>query len=126
MEHLMAYAEAHGYEVIERPLKRLRGFYEPQFNLIVLSSLLTEVQKKSTLAHELGHAFFGDRPTSDPRLHDFQERRATFWAAQKIIDTYAYADAEAQYGSHPGALAQALGVTRELIVSWQTHMGKAA
>lgn len=122
----MSYAEAQGYEVIERPMERLRGFYEPQFNLIVLSSLLTEVQKKSTLAHELGHANFGDHPTTDPRLHEFQERRATYWGAQMLIDTYAYAEAESLYGSHPGALAQALGVTRELVVSWQTYMGRAA
>ncbi|WP_075815920.1 ImmA/IrrE family metallo-endopeptidase [Corynebacterium sp. CNJ-954] len=63
------------------------------------------------MAQELGHANYGDEHSDDPRL----ERRADLWAAQLVISEPDYREAEQDYGPHPGALAWALGVTRDVV-----------
>lgn len=126
MTDLLAFAESKKIRVQEAPLHRVRGFYQPETRLIVISSHLTQIQAHCTLAHELGHAVYGDRPTRNHSQHDFQERRANEWAATTIIDPHDYAEAEQLYGPHPGALAQQLRVTRELIEAWQNCYRRAA
>lgn len=125
MIDLHALANEMNVNVREVRLQTIRGLYHHETRLIVVSTTLTQAQAYSTLAHELGHAYYEDTPASGV-LHDFQERRATTWAAQTVIDPYEYANAEEQYGHHPGSLAQQLGVTRELIEAWQDTYRRAA
>lgn len=121
MIDLIALAESKKIQVEEVRMRNQRGFYQPELRLIAISSDLSQAQFTSTLAHELGHAFYNDHPTGCQRTHEFQERRATAWGALRIIDPYDYADAEDAHGPHPGAIAQQLDVTRELVEAWQTN-----
>lgn len=91
-----------------------RGHYLDDTKTIVLNRRMTHAQVTATLAHELGHAIFGDRATT-PRL----ERRASEYGAALIITPRQYAAAEHLVGSHAGALAVELGVTPHLIEAWR-------
>lgn len=126
MKDLFALAESNGIKVQEVRLRALRGFYIKEVQIIVVSSLLNTTQKRTTLAHELGHAHYGDEAVLDEPLREWQERRADEWAAQFLIDPHQYAAAEEMHGPHPGAIAQQLNVTRELAEVWQSLMRKAA
>lgn len=91
-----------------------RGHYLDDARTIVLNRRLTRAQLTTTLAHEIGHAVFGDRATT-PRL----ERRASEYGASLIITPRQYAAAERLVGHHLGALAAELGVTPHLVEAWQ-------
>ena len=91
-----------------------RGLYRHHRRLIVLSSRLTRAQATATLAHELGHARFGDTCSSAPA-----EARAWMYAAAVLITPRQYAAAEALVGHHPAALALHLEVTPKLVESWR-------
>ncbi|SMY01422.1 protein of unknown function (DUF955) [Brevibacterium sp. 239c] len=126
MKNLFALAESKGIKVQEVQLRAFRGFYVKEVKIIVVSSLLNTAQKRTTLAHELGHAHYGDEAVLDQPMHEWQERRADEWAAQFLIAPQQYAEAESLHGPHPGAIAQHLNVTRELTEVWQTLIRKAA
>lgn len=126
MKDLFALAESNGIKVQEVRLRAFRGFYVDEVQIIVVSSLLNTTQKRTTLAHELGHAHYGDVAVLDEPLREWQERRADEWAAELLIDPQQYAEAEALHGPHPGAIAQHLNVTRELAEVWQSLMRKVA
>lgn len=91
-----------------------RGVYLDDLGLVVLNTRLTRAQATATLAHEIGHAMFGDR-CSTPAA----ERRATEYGASLIITVKDYQRAERLVGHHPGALADELGVTPKLIEAWR-------
>ena len=91
-----------------------RGHYLDDTKTIVLNRTMTSAQTTATLAHEVGHAVFGDRATT-PRL----ERRASEFGAALIITPRQYAAAEELVGCHTGALAAELGVTPHLIEAWR-------
>ena len=71
------------------------------------------------VAHELGHAYFGDDFSADVLRDARQERRADRWAACLLISEADYRLAESMVGSHAGALAAELGVTVEFIQVWR-------
>ena len=126
MRQLFALAESQGIAVQDAELRTFRGFYVPEYRTIVLSSLLNGTQKQCTFAHELGHAHYGDATAPNEYVDESQERRANEWAATLLIDPYEYERAETLYGPHPGGLAQALGVTREIIEAFRmTYAGCA-
>lgn len=91
-----------------------RGEYHDDRRLIVLNRRLTRAQATDALAHELGHALWGDRCSTPAG-----ERRADEVGAALVIDPSDYAAAEALVGEHAGALAAALEVTPRLIVAWR-------
>ena len=91
-----------------------RGFYFHDHRLIVLNRRLTRPQATAALAHEIGHATFGDR-CSTPAA----ERRASEYGASLVITVKDYQSAERLVGHHPGALADELGVTPPLIEAWR-------
>lgn len=91
-----------------------RGFYSDDLGLIVLDSSLTRAQATATLAHEIGHAVFGDR-CSTPKA----ERRAWEYGASLVVDVKDYQRAERIAGHCPSAVAAELGVTRRLVEAWQ-------
>ncbi|WP_374457754.1 ImmA/IrrE family metallo-endopeptidase [Nocardioides sp.] len=115
MDLLFAHCSDLGVEVEWEDLgERDRGFYLDDRRVIVLNRRLTRAQATAALAHEVGHAVFGDR-CSTPR----HERRASEYGASLIITPRQYAAAEALVGHHLGALAAELGVTPHLIEAWQ-------
>jgi hypothetical protein len=96
------------------------GYYEDDDRLIVLNYQCTEAQAVSALAHEVGHAIFGDRCSTEAI-----ERRADEMGASLVIDWAEYAAAEDLVGPHPGALARELGVTRDLVLAWRRWWWRA-
>lgn len=93
---------------------RCHGYYEPDNDLVVLNHRCTGAQAVSALAHEIGHAVFGDRCSTEAI-----ERRADEYGASLVLTAGEYAAAEAEVGPHPGALARHLGVTRLLVLAWR-------
>ncbi|MDM8086310.1 ImmA/IrrE family metallo-endopeptidase [Cellulomonas cellasea] len=114
MQDLIDLAMARGLRVVWRNLGRRRGEYRHRHGLIVVNQTLSVAQQRATMAHELGHAAYGDEAV-DAAL----ERRATTYAARLLISPVEYAAAERLVGSHAGALARELGVTREIVLAWQ-------
>jgi hypothetical protein len=90
------------------------GYYEDDARLVVLNYRCTIAQAVSALAHEIGHAVFGDRCSTDA-----VERRADEYGASLVLTAEDYAAAEREVGPHPGALARRLGVTRDLVLAWR-------
>ena len=103
--------------IVETP--RLRddknAVYVHHRRIILMRPDLDHYTRRVALAHELGHAYYGDEQPDDPRL----ERRADQFAARVLITPDEYAHAEVLHGPHDGAIAWELGVTPELIVTWR-------
>lgn len=91
-----------------------RGEYHDDRRLILINRRLTRVQATATLAHEIGHATFGDRCTIPSN-----ERRAWEYGAALTIEVEEYSAAERLVGPHSGALAAHLEVTPKLIDAWR-------
>lgn len=110
-------ADALGVAVVETPYldDGLNGQYLHHRRLILLRHGLDPWTRKSALAHELGHAYYGDNIHGDPRL----ERRADQFAAQILITPTEYRLAEKLHDGHTGAIAYELGVTPHLITVWK-------
>ncbi|RYE43688.1 MAG: ImmA/IrrE family metallo-endopeptidase [Hyphomicrobiales bacterium] len=98
----------------------VRGEYRHDERTIALSIQLSRRQAHSTLAHELGHAYYGHLPTDDPVEHAKQERMADDYAAQLLITPAEYADAEQQCGTHLASLAYHLDVTPAIVRAWRS------
>ena len=75
-----------------------------------------------SLAHELGHAHYGDPPGH----HGTHELRADRFAARLLISPADYAATEAIYGPHPSVLAHELGVTVKVLKTWQSLYERTA
>ena len=121
LPELLELADQSGLAVVwDRALgEHLRGLLLVDDGVIVLNAWLDEAQQRSTLAHELGHAWYGHRPTGDEHGDARDERQADEYAARLLVDPLAYAAAERAVGTHPGALAVELGVTAGVVATWQ-------
>lgn len=120
LTHLLEHAADLGLEVRWADLGDLRrGHYLRDLQLIVLNNRLTGAQATATLAHEIGHAVFGDG-CSTPRI----ERRASEVGASLAIEVEDYERAERLVGPHLGALADELGVTPHLVEAWRRWYGR--
>lgn len=93
---------------------RLHGHYVDADRTVYLNYYCTAAQALAALAHEIGHAEYGDR-CSTPSI----ERRADEFGAGLVLSSTEYARAEELVGEHPGALARELGVTVKLIHAWR-------
>ncbi|WP_061960622.1 ImmA/IrrE family metallo-endopeptidase [Demequina flava] len=113
MGRIIRTAEHMGYRVQFRDIGRASGYLYGG-GLIVLNYRRSELTQRVTLAHELGHAHHGHDWTRDHDRHR-DERQADQYAARLLISPVEYAAAEALVGSHAGALARELGVTRRLV-----------
>ncbi len=69
-----------------------------------------------TIAHELGHAHYGDRCEGNPDV----EERADIYATQLLIDPKVYAALE-QQGLHQHDIAEELGVSVDALNLWMQH-----
>jgi Zn-dependent peptidase ImmA (M78 family) len=121
MQELLGLARSHGLTVEWSAAlgEYVRGLYEHERRVITLASGLTGAQARATLAHEIGHAWYGHRRTGDPYRDADAERLADEYAARLLIDPIAYAAAEQLVGPHPGAIARELGVTAAVVQVWQ-------
>ena len=111
-------AELFGVDIAESSKlhPRWSGMYIHDKRLILIRKGLDPWTYRSTLAHELAHAFYRDDSHGDTRL----ERRADQWAAELLISKDEYKAAEIIHGSHLGAIAHELGVTPEVVETWRT------
>lgn len=94
------------------------GIYHHDIATTIIRDTLTDRGKRSTLAHELVHAEYGDTPITDPVWDAKRERRCDLIAARRLID--------------PGDLARIRGIEdsaewcRELdVLPWviETYFG---
>ena len=95
----------------------LKGFYLHDLRLISTRRGLTIAEYRSTLAHELAHAHFGDTH-STPR----NETRADQWAANLLLDETAVRDALIWHNHHRSPAAYDLEVTEHLLDVWLANI----
>jgi len=93
-----------------------KAAWVPAENAITVQIGMDDVTTLCSLAHELGHAHYGDPPGH----HGAHEIRADRFAARLLINPHDYATTEAIYGPHPTLLAHELGVTVKVLKTWQT------
>lgn len=111
---LFAHAADLGLAVEWADLGSRRGEYRDESKRIILNNRLTRAQATATLAHELGHAHYGDQCSSAA-----VERRAWRYGARLAIALDDYRDAEAAVGPAGAAIADELGVTAQLVEAWR-------
>lgn len=114
IEALIQSAEARGYR-IRWHRGGPKAAWIPRRNTITLRLGMDDATTLCSLAHELGHAHYGDPPGH----HGTHEIRADRFAARLLISPVDYAVAEKVYGPYPAAIAAELGVTVSVLKSWQ-------
>ena len=95
-----------------------KGFYCDRDWLISLRDDLSDIGRRCTLAHELGHAYYRHAPVGG-YLGQRQERQADEFAARILISPAEYALAEQIQGTDLYALAEELGVTAHIVEVWR-------
>lgn len=114
IDALIEVAEARGFQV-----RWHRGgpkaAWLPQQSAVTVRLGMDDAETLCALAHELGHAHYGDPAGHDRRY----EQRADRFAARLLISPVEYALAERTYGTHPARLAAELGVTVHMIRTWR-------
>lgn len=103
-----------------------KGYYDDATRTISTRRGLSIAQYRSTLAHELGHAHYGDVRVRDPVRHAKQEHRADQWAAALLLDEVDVATALACHSGHLAPTAHELEVTHHLLDVWLNQQRKAA
>lgn len=111
LDALIQTAEARGYR-IRWHRGGPKAAWVPTRHEITLQHGLDDVHALCALAHELGHAHYGDPPGH----HGVHELRAD----RLLISPAEYAAAESIYGPHPATLANELGVTVKVLKTWQS------
>lgn len=128
-KHLADIADTHGITIEFAHLPAdIDGEYIHAQKLIRLRRGMSARHHRSVLAHELGHAAFGDIPSKFGPVHAKQERRAEEWAALRLIAVDDYRRAEQIHHGHAGAMALDLGVMRSTVLAFRgmlTRLGEA-
>lgn len=115
LEALIDVAQARGYR-IRWHRGGPKAAWLPHKRTITLRVGMDDVTTLCSLAHELGHAHYGDPPGH----HGAHELRADRFAARILVSPTEYATAEALYGPQPSLIAHELGVTVKVLKTWQT------
>lgn len=89
------------------------GEYRDWESRIILNPRNRADQMLSTLGHEITHAVWRENGKTA------RCARADEGSAALIISPAEYAAAEREVGSHAGALADHLGVTRRIVIAWR-------
>lgn len=100
------------------------GEYEHGSRTIRLRPRMARRLHRSVLAHECGHAVYGDVPVDDRRYAERQEARADEWAARALISVEAYRWAETLHSGHVEAMAVELDVTVGLVRAYQRLLAR--
>lgn len=96
-----------------------KGYYDHTERTISMRTGLSDRAYRSTLAHELGHAYYSDELTGIEWIDERMEIRANRFAASLLVSPVEYAAAERLHGPHEDAIAHELGVTRKLLATWR-------
>lgn len=103
------------------------GWYDHHRRIISTRRGQSIGQYKSVLAHELGHAHYGDTPTGNGHYDQRQERRADEYAARLLISPVEFEAAATWHQGHLPAIADELEVTKHILKTWQSlHANQAA
>lgn len=94
------------------------GWYDHNRRVISTRRGMSIQQYRSVLAHELGHAHYGDTPTGNGHFDQRQERRADEYAAQLLITPADFETAAIWHHDHLPAIADELEVTQHLLAVW--------
>lgn len=113
VDALIEVAEHRGYR-IRWHRHGPKAAWLPHLQAVSLRYGMSDEDTLCALAHELGHAFYGDPPGHA----GMYERRADRFAARLLIDPAAYRAAEEIYGPYPTRLAAELGVTTHILTTW--------
>lgn len=114
MRDLLAKAAEYGVMVHFWHLdENTRGLYDHEDRSIFLNLRLTPVERRSTLAHELGHCHYGHTGNSPA-----QERLARAYAAKLLVDPAEYARLE-RINPDQHWLAEEFSVTAEIIFDYE-------
>lgn len=98
-----------------------KGFYVDGTRTVSTRRGLSIQAYRSTLAHELAHATYRDKPTGNGHYDRRQEARADQWAAQALIDPKAFEDAYIWHRGDPQGIADELEVTHHILDVWRAH-----
>lgn len=115
VDALIDVAQARGYR-IRWHRGGPKAAWVPHKRTITLRVGMDDVTTLCSLAHELGHAHYGDPPGH----HGAHELRADRFAARILVSPAEYAAAETIYGPHPSVLAHELCVTVKVLKTWQS------
>ncbi len=122
---LASLAEALGVTISYGRLTEDRdGEYHHAKRLIRLRPGMHRRLHRSVLAHELGHAAFGDTPSPSAVVDAKQERRAEEWAALQLIDADEYRQSDLLHRGHAGAIALELGVMTSTVRAFQGMLAR--
>jgi len=91
------------------------GLYDADRRAIWFDVRLTPSERRSVVAHELGHDYFGHRCGGGP-----QERQADAYAAALLIDPDEYAALE-RFNPDVHVLAEEFGVTVDVIEDYRRY-----
>lgn len=117
---LLDLADAIGVTIEYRELRHGRdGQYLHDRRTITLRPGMHSRLHRSVLAHELGHAAWGDVPSRFGPVNAKQERRAEEWAALRLIDPDEYRYLEAVHEGRAGGIALDLGVMKSIVIAYQ-------
>ncbi|QIK64105.1 ImmA/IrrE family metallo-endopeptidase [Leucobacter viscericola] len=122
MQLLFDYAEALGLTVEFAPLRDRNGEYRHDLKRIRLREGMPERLARWTLAHELGHAVFGDELSMFGPANAKMERRADEWAALLLIDVDIYREVEMLRDGHAPSMASDLNVAERCVIVFQGLM----
>ncbi len=119
MQQLFDFADMLGVTVEYARLKHRDGEYRDDLKRIRLREGMSYRLQRSILAHELGHAAFGDVPSKFGPQKARQERRADEWAALRLINLDQYREAELIREGHVASIAHDLGVIDRIVEAYQ-------
>lgn len=94
-----------------------KAFYIHRRRVISTRRGMSITQYRSSLAHELGHAHYGDEPTLGV-FDTKQEKRADLWAANLLIDSDEFRQAYIWHRGRLGGIADELEVSHHLLRVW--------
>ena len=116
MRDLLARAHAHGLEVHGAHLAGdTIGRYVPSLNRIYFDLSLTLPQRRTVIAHELGHAYYGhdcDSPSN--------EEQADAYAAQLLVNPEWYAELE-RINHDAEWIAEEMNVAPYVIIDYRRY-----
>lgn len=95
------------------------GWYNHDKRIISTRRGQSITQYRSALAHELGHAYYGDTPTGNGHFDQRQEQRADQFAARLLINAEEFENAAIWHQGHLPAIADELEVTQHLLRTWK-------
>lgn len=107
-------------QVVNTPMRNLFGAYIHSHKVILLSDALAPIQRRSTLLHELGHAFYGHTDTTARN-----EIEASEWAARQLIPGCEFERLTKIY-DEPVSIASELGVLPRDVANFSLWIDRMA